>query len=97
MQNFKSFKPILEAVRMTPVELNKNNSITQEPRIDILIRLIQQGKPIELAKGGSVTIEKTDELLKLLIDFKKSNSDKKPAIPFLDINGKPYTTSDLSK
>lgn len=97
MQNFKSFKPINEAVKMTPAELNKNNSITQEPRIDILIRLIQQGKPIELAKGGSVTIEKTDELLKLLIDFKKSNSDKKLAIPFLDINGKPYTTSDLSK
>ena len=46
MQNFKSFKPILEAVKMTPAELNKNNSITQEPRIDILIRLIQQGKPI---------------------------------------------------
>lgn len=97
MENFKSFKPIVEAVKMTPAELNKNNSITKEPRIDILIRLIQQEKPIELAKGGSVTIEKTDELLKLLIDFKKSQSNKKFAIPFMGIDGKNYTTSDLGK
>ena len=97
MKNFKAFKTLTEAVKLTPAELNKDNSITKEPRIDILIRLIQQGKPVELAKGGSVTIEKTDELLKLLIDFKKNQSNKKFAIPFMGIDGKNYTTSDLGK
>ena len=90
MKNFKAFKTLTEAVKLTPAELNKDNSITKEPRIDILIRLIQQGKPVELAKGGSVTIEKTDELLKLLIDFKKNQSNKKFAIPFMGIDGKNY-------
>ena len=97
MKTFKNFKKINEAVKLTPAELDKPNSITKTPRIDILIQLIQQGKPIELAKGGSVTIEKTDELLKLLLDFKKSNSEKKAAIPFMGIDGNSYTTSDLGK
>jgi len=97
MKNFKDFKTLKEAVKMTPAQLDKPNSITGEARVDILIRLIGQNKPIELAKGGSVVIEKNPELLKLLKDFKKSNSDKKAAIPFMGIDGNSYTTSDLSK
>src|SRR5210317_1179723 len=97
MKNFKDFKTITEAVKLTPAELNKPNSITKEPRIDILIRLIQQNKPIELAKGGSVTVESTPELIQLLKDFKNNDSSKKAAIPFMGIDGKNYTTSDLGK
>ena len=97
MKNFKDFKTITEAVKLTPAELNKPNSITKEPRIDILIRLIQQNKPIELAKGGYVTVESTPELIQLLKDFKNNDSSKKAAIPFMGIDGKNYTTSDLGK
>lgn len=57
MINFKSFKVIQEAVKMTPAELNKPNSITKEPRIDILIRLIQQNKPVELAKVDQLLLK----------------------------------------
>ena len=97
MLKFSNFKGLQEAVRMTPAELDKVNSITKEPRIDILIRLIQKGDPVELAKGGNITIEKTPELIQQLQDFKASKQDKKMAIPFMTTDGKNYTTSDLGK
>ena len=97
MLKFSNFKGLQEAVRMTPAELDKVNSITKEPRIDILIRLIQKGDPVELAKGGNVTIENTPELIQQLKDFKSSTQSKKMAIPFLTTDGKNYTTSDLGK
>ena len=97
MLKFSNFKGLQEAVRMTPAELDKVNSITKEPRIDILIRLIQKGDPVELAKGGNITIENTPELIQQLKDFKASTQNKKMAIPFLTTDGKSYTTSDLGK
>jgi len=97
MHKFSGFKSLKEAVKLIPSELDKPNSITKEPRIDILIRIIQQGNPLELAKGGTVTIENTPELIGLLKDFAKSTENKKPSIPFMGTDGKNYTTSDLAK
>jgi len=94
---FKNFKPLQEAVKLTPAELDKPNSITGEARIDILLRLIKDGKPVELAKGGSITIENTPDTIQKLLAFKKDQSDKKFAVSFLDTKGNPYTTSDLGK
>ena len=94
---FKNFKPLQEAVKLTPAELEKPNSITGEARIDILLRLVKDGKPVELAKGGSITIENTPDTIQKLLAFKKDQSDKKFAVSFLDTKGNPYTTSDLGK
>ncbi len=92
MKNFKDFKTITEAVKLTPAELNKPNSITKEPRIDILIRLIQQNKPIELAKGGYVTVESTPELIQLLKILKTTIQVKKQRYHLWELYGKNYTT-----
>ena len=62
MNSFLSHQ-INEAVALSPAQLDKPNSSTGESRADILIRLIKGGKPIELAKGGTVTIENTPELI----------------------------------
>ena len=53
MKNFLSFDTVKEAVKLTPSELNKPNSVTGEDRLDILTRLIRDKKPLELAKGGT--------------------------------------------
>ena len=42
MKNFKDFKTITEAVKLTPNQLDANNSKTGQPRIDILKQLIVQ-------------------------------------------------------
>ena len=49
---FSSFikQPLVEAVKLTPSELEKQNSRTKEDRIDILIRLIKDKASLELAK-----------------------------------------------
>ena len=60
---FKNFKNITEAVKLTPAQLEKMNSSTKEPRIDILIRLIQNKEPLELAKGGTITVGEIESAL----------------------------------
>ena len=52
---FKTFT-IQEAVKLTKQQLEKNNSKTGEARIDILMRLIQDKVPLELAKGGTFKV-----------------------------------------
>ena len=97
MLKFSSYSPLNEVVKLSPAELQKPNGQTGEIRIDILIRLIKSGSPIELAKGGSVTIENTPELIQSLEKWKQDGSVKKAPIGFLDVKGKPFTTSDLAK
>lgn len=97
MIKFSEFGNLKEAVKLTPAELEKPNSSTGEKRADILIRLIKQGSPIELAKGGTVKVEYTPELIQSIEQWRDDTSNKKPAIAFLSIDGQPYTTSDLAK
>ena len=41
MIKLKRFNTLQEATKLTPAELNKNNSKTGEARLDILARLIK--------------------------------------------------------
>ena len=72
MLAFKNFKSdsIQEAVKLTPGELQKPNSVTGEDRLDILVRLIKDNKPLELAKGGTFTVTEIDDALSQIEIFK---------------------------
>ena len=94
MLAFKKFKSdsIQEAVKMTPAELKKPNSITGEDRLDILTRLIRDNKPLELAKGGTFTVTEIDDALSQIEIFKKLGK------PFpLHGDGKTISSSELGK
>lgn len=94
MLAFKNFKSdsIQEAVKLTPGELKKPNSITGEDRLDILVRLIKDSKPLELAKGGTFTVTEIDDALSQIEIFKKLGK------PFpLHGDGKTISSSDLGK
>ena len=73
MLAFKNFNlgSIKEAVKLTPGELKKPNSITGEDRLDILVRLIRDNKPLELAKGGTFIVTDIDDALAQIEIFKK--------------------------
>ena len=49
MLKLKSFTTLREATKLTPAELKKDNSVTKEPRLDILQRLIKSSTPLELS------------------------------------------------
>ena len=94
MLAFKKFKSdsIQEAVKLTPGELKKPNSITGEDRLDILVRLIKDNKPLELAKGGTFTVTEIDDALSQIEIFKKLGK------PFpLHGDGKTISSSELGK
>lgn len=94
MLAFKNFKSdsIQEAVKLTPGELKKPNSITGEDRLDILVRLIKDSKPLELAKGGTFTVTEIDDALSQIEIFKKLGK------PFpLHGDGKTISSSELGK
>ena len=101
---FRNFQNLQEKyTRLTPKEFTKNASAGDykgEHRIDVLIRLIQDDKPVELAKSGSVRIKATSELIQKLKAWKEANlirmTDKSP-IEFQSKDGKNYTTSDIGK
>lgn len=95
MKKFLSYKPeiaLREMVKLTPGELQKPNSVTGEDRLDILTRLIRDGKPLELAKGGTFKVTDIDSALTAIEIFKKLN---KP-FPLIG-DGKIISSSDLGK
>ena len=53
---FSTFQNLHELVALTPSKLDAMNGATKEDRIDILMRLIRDNKPLELAKGGTFTV-----------------------------------------
>ena len=100
MKSFQSFDPkFLEekTVRLTPSELNKDNTKTGESRADILIRLIKNGDPIELFTGKKIKIPSTPELISEIERWRDSDTDRKAAIGFLDDTGFARSTSDIGK
>lgn len=93
MKSFLStFETIREAVRLAPGQLKKPNANTGEDRIDILARLIRDGKPLELAKGGTFKVTEIEDALAQIEVFKKLGK------PFnLHGDGKTISSSDLGK
>ena len=89
-----------ELVKLIPSELAKDNSKTNEARIDILIRLIKGKKPLELARGGTFVVgdEYIDDALAHCANFKK-NADHygRAGFPLIDKDGKEIKTNDLGK
>ena len=92
MLNLKSFTTLREATKLTPAELKKDNSVTKEPRLDILQRLIKSSTPLELAKGGTIVITDIDDALAQIEIFKKLGK------PFnLVVGEKLFSSSLLAK
>lgn len=75
MKKFNSFKPIKEATNLGGGELLKPNSRTGELRLDILKRLIQDGTPLELAKGGTFVVKDIESALQSIETYKKDEKN----------------------
>jgi len=97
MIKFSSFQPINEGAKLTPSELDKPNSKTNTPRINILADLIKNNKPLELAKGGTFIVTDIEHALSGIETYKKDNSTRKKPIPLKGDNDSFITTSDLKK
>ena len=97
---FSSFikQPLVEAVKLTPEQLDKQNSRTKEDRIDILARLVKDKTPLELAKGGSFTVGEIESALVNCALFKK-NPDHfgRTGFPLIATDGTEYKSNDLAK
>lgn len=92
MINFKSFQ-ISEATALSAKELQKPNSGTGEPRIDILRRLIKDQKPLELKKGGTFVVADIDDALQKLKQFETQPSN----ISFVSNDGSMIPLSQMAK
>lgn len=97
MLSFNSFAPLSEAVKLTPSELSKPNSSTGEDRIDILLRLIKDGKPLELAKGGTFLVTDIDHAIEGIEAWKRDKSERKQPISLKGNNDTFITSSDIGK
>ena len=73
MDSFKTH--LKEVVGLSAKELDKDNSVTGEPRLAIMKKLIKGKKPIELKKGGSVVVTDIEDALKQLDIFAKQQSN----------------------
>ena len=97
---FSSFikQPLVEAVKLTPEQLDKQNSRTKEDRIDILARLVRDKTPLELAKGGTFTVGEVESALTNCALFKK-NPDHfgRTGFPLIATDGTEYKSNDLAK
>ena len=92
MFDFKSFQ-ISEATALSAKELQKPNSGTGEPRIDILRRIIKDQKPLELKKGGTFVVGDIDDALQKLKQFETQPSN----ISFVSADGTMIPLSQMAK
>ena len=92
MFDFKSFQ-ILEATALDKKALQKPNSNTGEPRIDILRRIIKDQKPLELKKGGTFVVGDIDDALQKLKQFETQPSN----ISFVSTDGTMVPLSQMAK
>ena len=92
MFDFKSFQ-ISEATALDKTELQKPNSNTGEPRIDILRRIIKDQKPLELKKGGTFVVADIDDALQKLKQFETQPSN----ISFVSTDGTMVPLSQMAK
>ena len=82
-------------VPMGNPEWEKPNGSTGEARIDILKRLIQDGKPIELAKGGSFKAADPEEAIRVIDAYVKA--DYKVGFTLNGTDGKVYKNTQIGK
>jgi hypothetical protein len=98
---FKSFNsPQLVEAKLTPAVLAEPNSATKEDRIDILIKLVGDKQPLELAKGGTFTVgnDYIDDVLAHCANFKKNKDHYgKGGFTLTDKSGKEIKSNDLKK
>ena len=94
MISFSNFRQTIseDLVRLTPAQLDKPNGKTGEARIDILKRLIQDGSPLELAKGGTFVVTDIESALDQIKSW-----NGKTAIALKGDNDKFITSNDLGK
>ena len=102
--HFKSFRQpqqsIEEKVALIPSQLAGINAVSKEDRIDILARLIRDGKALELAKGGTFTVGKEyiDDALAHCQNFKKNEKHYGGSgFPLIDKNGNEIKSNLLAK
>ena len=78
--------------KLTPAVLAKKNSNTGEQRIDILERAIRQGTVLPLVDGSELKLDKSDENLAAVDQFRKDNK------PFeLTSRNRTIKSSDIGK
>ena len=95
MHKFLNHTIVEKLVPMGNPEWEKPNSNTKVPRIDILKKLIKDGKPIELAKGGSFTVSDPDEAIKVIDAYVKA--DYKVGFTLNATDGKVYKNTQIGK
>ena len=95
MLAFKSFNITEKLSPMYNPEWEKPNGSTGEARIDILKRLIQDNKPIELAKGGSFKVTDIDNALSTIDAYVKA--DYKVGFTLNGEDGKVYKNTQIGK
>ena len=94
MLNLKSFKIFFtEGTNLGSGELAKPNSKTGEARTDILRKLINDKKPLELVKGGSIIVGDIEGALAAIDQYEKDGS----IFAVLDTNNNPIKISQLKK
>lgn len=81
-----------DLVKLTPAQLDKPNGKTGEARIDILARLVKDGVPLELAKGGTFTVVDVESALDQI-----KNWNGKTPIALKGEGDKFITSNDLGK
>ena len=82
-----------EGTNLGSGELGKPNSKTGEARTDILRKLIQAKKPLELVKGGTVVIGDIETAMKAIDQYKNDGN----MFAMLDTNGNSVKISELKK
>jgi hypothetical protein len=94
MLNLLSFAKYLEeGTNLGSGELGKPNSKTGEARTDILRKLIQAKKPLELVKGGTIIVGDIDGAMKAIDQYEKDGN----IFAMLDTKGNPIKISQLKK
>jgi len=94
MLNLKSFHIFLdEGTNLGSGELGKPNSKTGEARTDILRKLIQAKKPLELVKGGSIVVADIDAAMKAIDQYEIDSS----IFAVLDAKGNSIKITELKK
>lgn len=94
MLRLKPFSIFLdEGTNLGSGELGKPNSKTGEARTDILRKLIQAKKPLELVKGGSVVVGDIDGAMKAIDQYEKDGS----IFALLDTKGNSIKITQLKK
>lgn len=86
-------KYLEEGTNLGSGELGKPNSKTGEARTDILRKLIQAKKPLELVKGGTIVVGDIDGAMKAIDQYEKDGN----IFAMLDTKGNSIKISELKK